>query len=65
LSIIALIFNDVLGPTVFTDPLFAWLDHESMRLFSTVMTLSMAFSAGVYCFKKFITNPKPDEIVIE
>jgi hypothetical protein len=63
--IITLIFFDVIGPYFLPATMFFWLDSEAMRLFSTVDTLTLAFSAGVYCFKKFIEKPKPDDIVLE
>jgi hypothetical protein len=40
-------------------------DHESMRMWTTVMFLMWIWAGGMFCFKKFIEKPKPDEIEIE
>lgn len=63
--VVTLIFFDVIGPYFLPATMFYWLDSEAMRLFSTVDTLTVAFSAGVYCFKKFIDKPKPDDILLD
>jgi hypothetical protein len=65
LLITSLIFFDVIGPYWLPATMFWWIDTEAMRLFNTVDTLTLSFSAGVYCFKKFIEKPKPDDIIME
>ena len=41
------------------------LDHESMRLLTTIAFLMVMWAAGMYCFKMFIEKPKPDEIQLD
>ena len=36
-------------------------DHESLRMWATLISLSMVWGSGYYCYTKFILQPKPPE----
>ncbi len=40
-------------------------DHESIRMWTTVVSLGIMWGSGVFCFQKFIEKPKPDEEEVE
>ncbi len=64
-SILFLLFYATVAPFILAGTWLFWLDHESMRMWTTVIVLAWVFGAGAYCFKKFIDKPKPDEIVMD
>ncbi len=64
-AIIFLLYYDTVAPYDLAGTWLFWLDAESMRMWTTVIVLSWVFGAGIFCFKKFIDKPKPDEIVVE
>ncbi len=37
-------------------------DHESMRMWATLISMSLLWGSGFYCYKKFILEPKPAEM---
>jgi hypothetical protein len=39
----------------------AFLDHESMRMWMTFATLGILWGCGLYCYKRFIIHPRPEE----
>lgn len=42
-----------------------WIDSEAVRMWTTLIFLFIFWVAGVFCYKKFIEKPKPDEQKIE
>jgi len=70
-SIVFLIYYTVVSPYHFAalDNWVGWVlrlsDHESMRMWTTVIFLLWIWMGGMFCFKKFIEKPKPDEVAIE
>jgi len=63
---IGLLIFDVIVPhhvqgSAWTD----WLDSEAVRMWITFLFLFWFYIAGLFCFKKFIDQPKPDEIQME
>ncbi len=42
-----------------------WIDSEAVRMWATLAFLFIFWVAGVFCYKKFIEKPKPDEIQLE
>ncbi len=45
--------------------MMSFTNHESIRMWSTVFWLFVIWCAGMFCFKKFIEKPKPDEISLD
>ena len=64
-TVLFLVFYCTVGPYILEGTMFDFLDHESMRMWTTVITLGWVFGAGAFCYKKFIEKPKPDEIQME
>jgi len=70
-SIIFLVYYCVVSPyhLALMDNWMGWVlrlsDHESMRMWTTVIFLLWFWIGGMFCFKKFIEKPKPDEMQIE
>mgnify|MGYP002784787848 CR=1 FL=1 len=61
-SIIFLVYYSVASPYHVADvPVLNLTDHESLRMWTTVIFLGWLWGAGLFCFKKFIEKPKPDE----
>jgi hypothetical protein len=42
-----------------------FIDSEAIRMWTTLLFLFWFYLAGLFCFKKFIEQPKPDEIELE
>jgi DNA-directed RNA polymerase subunit RPC12/RpoP len=62
-SVVFLIYYAVVSPYhVAGVPILSLTDHESLRMWTTVIFLAWIYAAGTFCFKKFIVKPKPDEI---
>jgi Zn finger protein HypA/HybF involved in hydrogenase expression len=61
----ALIYCLVLPYWVGTAGVTSWTDSEASRFWLMVARLGTFWSAGMYCFKKFIEKPKPEEIVLD
>lgn len=36
-------------------------DHESMRMWATLISMSLMWGAGFYCYTKFVLEPRPAE----
>lgn len=65
-SIIFLVYYCVVSPYhVDGVAVLHYSDHESMRMWTTVIFLAWCWAAGIFCFKKFIENPKPKEKVLD
>ncbi|MSU78149.1 MAG: hypothetical protein EXS16_08640 [Gemmataceae bacterium] len=61
-GIVFLIYFAVVSPYhVDGVPILNYTDHESIRMWFTVISLGILWGAGVFCFKKFIEKPNPDE----
>jgi DNA-directed RNA polymerase subunit RPC12/RpoP len=61
LLIIFLMWFCLVFPFHCKDTWFAWANHESMRLWSTLITLSYVWPAGFFCFNRLVIKPKPEE----
>jgi hypothetical protein len=45
---------------------FEWSDHESLRMWGTMMGLGLCiFPLGRFCYRRFIVKPIPDELKYE
>ncbi len=65
-SIIFLMYYSVVSPYhVYDIPILNYSDHESIRMWTTVIFLGWLWGTGLFCFKKFIEKPIPDEEVVE
>lgn len=64
--LIAMLINAIFVPYwVAGESWIRYLDAEALRMWSTIFLLSVIWAAGVFCFKKFIEKPKPDEVVLD
>jgi DNA-directed RNA polymerase subunit RPC12/RpoP len=43
----------------------AWMDHESLRMWSTMVALAIVFPLARIAYRRFIVKAKPEETVIE
>jgi DNA-directed RNA polymerase subunit RPC12/RpoP len=43
----------------------SWMDHESLRMWGTMISLSSIFALGRYCYIRFVVRPLPEEIKME
>ncbi|HZZ82868.1 MAG TPA: hypothetical protein VFE62_30490 [Gemmataceae bacterium] len=64
-TIIFLIYYCVVSPYDVEGTMMSFSDHESMRMWTTVVNLVFIWAAGMFCFQKFIAKPKPDEIKLD
>jgi hypothetical protein len=65
-TIVGLIFSATVTPYFWGEN--SWMrytDTEAVKMWSTLINLLWIWGAGVYCFKKFIEKPKPDDIKLE
>jgi hypothetical protein len=63
---ISLLLFDVVVPyhvggSAWTD----WMDSEAVRMWMTLLFLFWFYLGGLFCFKKFIDQPKPAEIEMD
>jgi hypothetical protein len=63
-SIMFLLFFFVVSP-YHLDPILEFTDSEAIRMWTALIFLAWLWGAGMFCFKKFIEKPKPDEIQME
>jgi hypothetical protein len=42
-----------------------WTDHESLRMWSTMVGLAIFFVLGRYTYRRFIVKPLPDELKVD
>jgi DNA-directed RNA polymerase subunit RPC12/RpoP len=64
-AVFGLIFHATVDPYLLTDGAVSWLNTEAIRMWTTVFILFWVFGAGVFCFKKFIEKPQPEELELE
>lgn len=64
-SVLFLIFSGTAAPHLLYNTMFEFLDSESMRMWGTVVVLVWIFGGGIFCMKRFIEKPKPDEIQLD
>lgn len=62
---IFLLYYSIVSPYDVDGTMMSWTDHESMRMWTSVALLFVIWVAGMFCFKKFIEKPKPDEIKLD
>ncbi|MSQ92968.1 MAG: hypothetical protein EXR98_00260 [Gemmataceae bacterium] len=64
--LIGMLINAIYVPYwVAGDTWIVMFDTEALRMWSTIILLGVIWGAGIFCFKKFIEKPKPDEVVVE
>ena len=65
-AILFVLYYTIVSPYHVADVMVVSLsDHESMRMWITLIMLGIIWAAGIFCFKKFIEKPKPDEIQMD
>lgn len=64
-SVIFLIYYAVVSPYHVEKSMLEFTDSEAIRMWTTLIFLAWFWGAGMFCFKKFIEKPKPDEIQME
>jgi hypothetical protein len=65
-SVVFMIYYTVVSPyDVEGVPLLYLTDSEAIRMWTAVIFLFWLWCAGIFCYKKFIEKPKPDELLIE
>jgi hypothetical protein len=42
-----------------------WTDHESLRMWSTMLALSAIFALGRFCYRRFFVKPIPEEVKLD
>jgi DNA-directed RNA polymerase subunit RPC12/RpoP len=61
-SVVFLLYYALVSPYHVDDTMFSFTDHESLRMWCTVIFLSWIYGAGTFCFKRFLEQPKPEEV---
>jgi DNA-directed RNA polymerase subunit RPC12/RpoP len=64
-SVIGLVYFCVMSPYDFDKTMFEFTNSEAIRMWTCVIFLFWLFGSGIFCIKKFIENPKPEEIKVE
>ena len=64
-AIIALVIYYTLVPYWVAGSFLEFVDSEAIRMWLTVLFLFWFWIAGLFCCKKFIDKPKPDELQME
>ena len=64
-AILFLLYFCLIYPYHVSNTFLEFTDHESVRLGLILSFLAIIWSGGMFCFKKFIENPKPDEVKLE
>jgi hypothetical protein len=57
--IIGITYYSVVLPDRLYKTGFTWLDHESLRMWFTIITLGIVWGCGTYCYKRLIVHPTP------
>jgi DNA-directed RNA polymerase subunit RPC12/RpoP len=63
--IIVLLIYDTIVPYWVADSWASFIDSEAMRMWITLIFLGIFWTAGMFCFYKFIEKPMPDEIQLD
>jgi DNA-directed RNA polymerase subunit RPC12/RpoP len=64
-TVIGLMINATLVPGWVDSTWLSFIDSEAIRMWATVLSLGILWTAGMFCFKMFIAKPKPDDLKIE
>lgn len=64
-AIIALLMYYTVVPYWVAGTWLEFVDSEAVRMWMTLLFLFWFWMAGLFCFKKFIDKPKPDELQME
>jgi len=59
--IIGLTYYSVVLPDKVYKGHLAWLDHESLRMWFTIITLGLVWGFGMFAYKRLIDHPMPEE----
>ncbi len=54
-------YFSVVLPNVVYKTGFSWLDHESLRMWFTIITLGLIWGCGMFAYKRLIVQPTPPE----
>jgi DNA-directed RNA polymerase subunit RPC12/RpoP len=64
-AIISLLYYAIVSPYDVDKTMMEFSNSEAIRMWTTVAMLFVIWTAGMFCFKKFIEKPKPDEISLD
>ena len=54
-------YSVVLPDLVYKNTTLRWLDAESLRMWFTIIALSLIWGCGLYAYKRLIVQPTPPE----
>lgn len=60
--LIAELYYCLVVPNNLHNSWWSWLDHESLRMWSMMITLGLLWASGSYCVQRLIMNPIPKEV---
>jgi hypothetical protein len=60
--IVGMLYFCVVVPSQVAGGWLFFLDHESLRMWSTIFGMGVVWGAGTYCYKRFIIEPLPPEV---
>jgi DNA-directed RNA polymerase subunit RPC12/RpoP len=64
-AIIFMLYYTIVSPYDVEGTMMSFTNSEAIRMWSTLAMLFVIWVAGMFCFKKFIEKPKPDEIKLD
>lgn len=62
---IFLLYYTIVSPYDVEGTMMSFTNTEAIRMWTTLGLLFVIWVAGMFCFKKFIEKPKPDEIKLD
>jgi DNA-directed RNA polymerase subunit RPC12/RpoP len=64
-AIVFTLYYTIVSPYHVEGTMVSFTNSEAIRMWSTLFILFVIWVAGMFCFKKFIEKPKPDEIKLD
>jgi DNA-directed RNA polymerase subunit RPC12/RpoP len=64
-AVIFLLYYTIVSPYDVEGTMMSFTNSEAIRMWTTLALLFVIWVAGMFCFKKFIKKPKPDEIKLD
>ena len=64
-AIIFMLYYTIVSPYDVDGTMMSFTNTEAIRMWTTLIMLFVIWVAGMFCFKKFIDKPKPDEIKLD
>ncbi len=58
-----LLYFDLVLPGKVQGGWLFFLDHESLRMWFTIIAMGLFWVSGMFCYKRFLIEPRPPEIV--